>query len=159
MACHQFFSFSSPRHAQKSRPGGTFLLKRPTVPERNLDKIPQKVQEQIIEKKLRFFCIDAYKVARDNGMGNRINTVMQTCFFAISDILPPDKAVLLIKAGIKKTYGNKGEKVLQSNYQAVDNSVENLYEVDVPGSVSSSIPMRPPVPEEAPEYVAARVIA
>ncbi|KPP98592.1 MAG: pyruvate-flavodoxin oxidoreductase NifJ [Bacteroidetes bacterium HLUCCA01] len=153
VACHQFQFLNRLDMLKKARPGGTFLLNAPYGPDEIWDKIPQKVQEQIIEKKLRFFCIDAYKVARDNGMGNRINTVMQTCFFAISDILPPDKAVLLIKAGIKKTYGNKGEKVLQSNYQAVDNSVENLYEVDVPGSVSSSIPMRPPVPEEAPEYV------
>ena len=158
VACHQFQFLNRLDMLKKVRPGGTFLLNAPYGPDEIWDKLPQKVQNQIITKKLRFFCIDAYKVARENGMGNRINTVMQTCFFAISDILPREEAISLIKDGIKKTYGSKGENVLQSNYKAVDNSVANLFEVAVPGAVTSTIPMRPPVPEEAPEYVQ-RVIA
>lgn len=153
VACHQFQFLNRLDMLRKLRHGGTFLLNAPYGPDEIWDKMPQKVQEQILEKQLRFFCIDAYKVARENGMGNRINTVMQTCFFAISDILPRDEAIALIKDGIKKTYGNKGENVLQSNYKAVDNSVANLFEIPVPDAVTSLIPMRPPVPEEAPEYV------
>jgi len=122
-------------------------------PDEVWDNIPKKVQEQIIEKNLKFYAIDAYKVARENGMGTRINTVMQTCFFAISDILPKEKAILLIKDAIKKAYGSKGEKILQSNYAAVDNSVANLYEIEVPDKAESEIEMRAPVPEEAPEFV------
>jgi pyruvate-ferredoxin/flavodoxin oxidoreductase len=158
VACHQFQFLNRLDMLKKARPGGTFLLNAPYGPDEIWEHIPRKVQEQIIDKKLRFFCIDAYNVARDNGMANRINTVMQTCFFAISDILPREQSILLIKEGIKKTYGNKGDKVLQSNYDAVDNSVANLFEVKVPAAAESLIPMRPPVPEEAPEYVQ-RVIA
>jgi pyruvate-ferredoxin/flavodoxin oxidoreductase len=153
VACHQFQFLNRLDMLKKARNGGTFLLNAPYGPDEIWDKLPLKVQQQIIDKKLRFYCIDAYKVAKENGMANRINTVMQTCFFAISDILPREQAILLIKDGIKKTYGNKGEKVLQSNYDAVDNSVANLFEVTVPAAADSVIPMRPAVPEEAPDYV------
>ncbi|MCC5940983.1 MAG: pyruvate:ferredoxin (flavodoxin) oxidoreductase [Balneolaceae bacterium] len=153
IACHQFQFLNRLDMLKKARHGATFLLNAPYGPDEIWDNIPEKVQQQIIDKKLKFYSIDAYKVARENGMGNRINTVMQTCFFAISEILPKEKAILLIKDAIKKAYGSKGEKILQSNYLAVDNSVANLFEVQVPENAGSAIKMRPPVPEEAPEYV------
>ncbi len=153
VACHQFQFLNRLDMLKHARPGATFLLNAPFDPDEVWDQIPEKVQQQIIDKKLKFYSIDAYKVARENGMGSRINTVMQTCFFAISEILPKEKAILLIKDAIKKAYGNKGEEILQSNYKAVDNSVENLFEVKVPAKANSVIKMRPAVPEEAPDYV------
>jgi pyruvate-ferredoxin/flavodoxin oxidoreductase len=153
VACHQFQFLSKFDMLEKARPGGTFLLNAPYPADEVWDNIPKKVQQQIIDKDLKFYSIDAYKVARENGMGTRINTVMQTCFFAVSDILPKDKAILLIKAAIKKTYASKGEKILQSNYAAVDNSIQNLHEIEVPSKVTSDVEMRPAVPKEAPEYV------
>ncbi|TVQ04216.1 MAG: pyruvate:ferredoxin (flavodoxin) oxidoreductase [Balneolaceae bacterium] len=153
VACHQFTFLDKIDMLKHAREGATFLLNAPYSPDEVWEKVPKKVQKQIIDKKLKFYSIDAYNVARENGMGNRINTVMQTCFFAISEILDREEAILLIKDAIKKAYGSKGEKILQSNYAAVDNSVENLFEISVPDSVSSDIEMRPPVPKEAPDYV------
>ena len=153
IACHQFQFLNRLDMLKNAKEGATFLLNAPYSADKVWDYVPKKVQQQIIDKKLKFYSIDAYKVAKENGMGNRINTVMQTCFFAISNILPKEEAILLIKAAIKKAYGNKGEKILQSNYAAVDNSIENLFEVEVPASVTSEVGMRRTVPEEAPEYV------
>ena len=153
VACHQFQFLDRFDMLEKAQKGATFLLNAPLESDEVWDNLPEKVQRQIIDKELKFYSIDAYKVARENGMGTRINTVMQTCFFAISKILPRDEAISLIKDGIKKAYGSKGEEVLRSNYKAVDNSIENLNEIDVPGKVTSDIHMRPAVPKEAPEYV------
>ncbi len=153
VACHQFQFLEKLDMLKHARKGSTFLLNAPYSHEEVWEHLPRKVQDQIIEKDMAFYTIDAYKVARENGMGSRINTVMQTCFFAISDILSKEKAILLIKDAIKKAYGNKGEKILQSNYAAVDNSIENLFEVEVPATADSEKEMRPAVPDEAPEYV------
>ena len=153
IACHQFQFLNRLDMLKNAKEGATFLLNAPYSADKVWDYVPKKVQQQIIDKNLKFYTIDAYKVAKENGMGTRINTVMQTCFFAISDILPKDEAILLIKAAIKKAYGNKGEKILQSNYAAVDNSIENLFEVEVPASVDSDVEMRRTVPEEAPDFV------
>jgi len=153
IACHQFQFLSKLDMLKHAEQGATFLLNAPYDKDEVWNHIPDKVQQQIIDKELKFYSIDAYKVARETGMGTRINTVMQTCFFAISGILPTDKAILLIKGAIKKAYGNKGERILQSNYAAVDNSIENLFEIEVPGEVTSDLEMKPAVPEEAPEYV------
>jgi len=153
VACHQFQFLNRLDMLKNAKEGATFLLNAPYSADKVWDYVPKKVQKQIIDKNLKFYSIDAYKVAKENGMGTRINTVMQTCFFAISDILPKEEAILLIKAAIKKAYGNKGEKILQSNYAAVDNSIENLFEVEVPSEVNSELEMRRTVPEEAPEYV------
>ncbi|MDX1618066.1 MAG: pyruvate:ferredoxin (flavodoxin) oxidoreductase, partial [Balneolaceae bacterium] len=153
VACHQFQFLEQFDMLGQARPGSTFLLNAPYEPDEVWDKLPLKVQEQIIDKELTFYSIDAYKVARENGMGTRINTVMQTCFFAISEILPKEKAIQAIKDAISKAYGSKGEKILQSNYAAVDSAVEHLYEIDVPSKADSEVTMRPTVPEEAPEYV------
>jgi pyruvate-ferredoxin/flavodoxin oxidoreductase len=115
--------------------------------------MPRNVQKQIIEKKLKFYIIDGYKVARDTGMGGRVNTIMQTCFFAISGVLPREEAIEAIKASIKKTYGKRGESIVQKNFAAVDAALDNLIEVKVPATVRSTFDVRPPVPAEAPEFV------
>jgi pyruvate-ferredoxin/flavodoxin oxidoreductase len=153
IACHQFTFLDRMDILKNARPGATFLLNAPYPPDEVWNYVPKAVQQQIIDKNLKFYSIDAYKVARENGMGTRINTVMQTCFFAISEILDKEEAILLIKDAIKKAYGSKGEKILQSNYAAVDNSIENLHQIEVPGEVSSTQEMRPPVPKEAPDFV------
>ncbi|MEX0686257.1 MAG: pyruvate:ferredoxin (flavodoxin) oxidoreductase [Balneolales bacterium] len=153
IACHQFKFLNQLDVLKNARHGATFLLNAPYHENEVWEHLPHEVQQQIIDKELRFFSIDAFKVARKNGMGTRINTVMQTCFFAISEILPKKEAILLIKDAIKKAYGSKGEKILQSNYAAVDNSIENLFEIKVPKIAESQLTMRPPVPLEAPDFV------
>jgi len=117
------------------------------------DNLPRKMQQHIIDKKLKFYVIDGYKVAKDTGMGGRINTIMQTCFFAISGVLPREEAIASIKHAIEKTYGKRGEAVVQKNFAAVDATLANLFEVKVPAKVSSKFDMRPPVPAQAPEFV------
>ncbi len=112
-----------------------------------------EVQKDIIEKKLRFYTINAYDVAEKTGMGSRVNTIMQTCFFAISGILPRDEAIAEIKKAIEKTYGKRGEAVVLKNYAAVDQTLVNLHEVKVPAKVTSTFTRRAPVPAEAPAFV------
>ncbi len=153
VACHQFSFMEKLDVLKAAQEGATFLLNSPYGADEVWDKLPQTAQRQIIEKKLRLFVIDAISVARDAGMGGRINTVMQTCFFAISGILPQDEAIDKIKQAIKKTYGKRGEAVVNKNWAAVDMSVEHMHEVKVPGEVTSSFDLRLPVPAEAPEFV------
>jgi len=153
VACHQFTFLGRIDVLRSAAPGAVFLLNSLFGPEEVWDNLPRTVQRQIIEKKLRFFVIDGYKVARETGMGDRINTIMQTCFFAISGILPREEAIAAIKEAIEKTYGKRGEAVVQKNFAAVDAALAHLHEVRVPGQVSSSFDMRRPVPEEAPEFV------
>ena len=115
-----------------AQPGATFLVNSPFGPDEIWDHFPREVQEDIIDKELKVYCIDATEVARETGMGRRINTIMQTCFFAISGILPRDEAIEKIKDAIKKTYGNKGDEIVQLNFNAVDGTLANLHEVKVP---------------------------
>jgi len=122
-----------------AKDGATFLLNTPYKKEEIWDRLPKATQKQIVEKKLKFYAIDAYSVAKKSNMGSRINTVMQTCFFAISGILPKKEAIEKIKDSIHKTYGKKGESIVKMNYAAVDTSLENLFEVEVPANVSSTI--------------------
>ncbi|HUK86841.1 MAG TPA: pyruvate:ferredoxin (flavodoxin) oxidoreductase, partial [Terriglobales bacterium] len=117
------------------------------------DHLPKTVQRQIIEKQLKFYVIDAYKVAEQTGMGVRINTIMQTCFFAISGVLPREEAIAAIKHAIEKTYGKRGESVVKKNFAAVDAALDHLHEVKVPGRVTSAFDLRLAVPKEAPEFV------
>jgi pyruvate-ferredoxin/flavodoxin oxidoreductase len=133
--------------------GATFLLNSPFGPDEVWDHLPRSVQAQIIEKQLKVYTIDAYQVAKDNGMGSRINTVMQTCFFAISGVLPRSEAIAAIKHSIQKTYSKRGEDVVQKNFAAVDDALAHLFPVRVPEQVSSSFDLRPAVPAEAPEFV------
>jgi pyruvate-ferredoxin/flavodoxin oxidoreductase len=153
LACHQWSFLERYDMLQFCQPGGVFLLNSVYGPEEVWDKLPQEVQKQIIDKKLRFYVIDAYKVAKETGMGARINTIMQTCFFNISGVLPPDEAIAKIKKTIQKTYERKGPEVVQKNYQAVDQTVANLRQVNYPQTVSSKFKMPPIVAAEAPEFV------
>jgi pyruvate-ferredoxin/flavodoxin oxidoreductase len=117
------------------------------------DELPVEVQQQIIEKKLKFYVINGYEVAETTGMGARMNTIMQTAFFAISGILPRDQAIAEIKHAIEKTYGKRGEAVVKKNFAAVDATIENLFEVKVPAKVTATATRRRAVPQEAPEFV------
>ncbi len=153
LACHQFVFLESLNMLENAAEGATFLLNAPYPKEEVWDKLPKKAQQQIIDKKIKLYVIDAYTVAKNTGMGARINTIMQTCFFAISGVLPKEEAIQKIKDAIQKTYGKKGEKIVQMNFNAVDQTLENLYELEVPNQVTSQVEMKPPVPAEAPEFV------
>jgi pyruvate-ferredoxin/flavodoxin oxidoreductase len=153
VACHQFSFLEKYDMLSHAVEGATFLLNCPCDPAEVWDKMPAEVQEQIISKKLKFYAINAYEVARETGMGARINTIMQTCFFYLSGILPQDEAIAKIKETIKKTYGRKGEEIVQKNYKAVDSALAGLEEVSVPDKVTSNIKKPPLVADEAPEFV------
>ena len=133
--------------------GGTFLLNTPYSKDEAWAKLPTPVQETLIARKAKFYVIDATKVARDSGMGGRINTIMQVCFFALSGVLPRDKAIESIKYSIKKTYGKKGEEVVAMNLKAVDNTLEHLHEVPVPNRANGAGPLLPPLVAGAPKFV------
>ncbi len=153
VACHQFSFLERLDVLKAAETGATFLLNSPYGAEEVWNQLPRTTQRQIIQKKLRFFVIDAVEVARAAGMGGRINTVMQTCFFAISGVQPREEAIAAIKHAIEKTYGRRGEAVVKKNFAAVDAALDHLHEVKVPAEVSSSFDLRPPVPAQAPEFV------
>ncbi len=153
VACHQFSFLERFDILKYARPGGVFLLNSLHGPDEVWDHLPREVQQAIHEKKLRFYVINAYEVAEKTGMGGRINTIMQTAFFAISGVLPRPQAIAEIKRAIEKTYGKRGEAVVKKNFEAVDQTLENLHEVPVPARITSTITRRPPVPREAPEFV------
>ena len=135
-------------------PGGTFLFNTPFAADVIWSKLPTPVQESLLAKKAKFFVIDATKVARESGMGGRINTIMQVCFFALSGVLPKDEAIDAIKNSIKKTYGKKGEEVVQMNLQAVDNTLAHLHEVAVTGNkINGTGALLPPISPDAPAFV------
>ncbi|GAB4297380.1 MAG: pyruvate:ferredoxin (flavodoxin) oxidoreductase [Ignavibacteriaceae bacterium] len=162
IACHQQVFLEKIDMLKEAVEGATFLLNTVVPPDKVWDSLPEKVQRDLIEKKMRLFVIDAYKVANETGMGVRINTIMQTCFFAISDIFPKEQAIQMIKDSIKKTYGAKGDKIVQMNFAAVDKTLENLHEVKIQDKVTSNIQLMPPVSGNAPEFVrevTAKIIA
>jgi len=153
VACHQFNFIERLDVLRLAASGATFLLNSPFGPDTVWDHLPRFAQQQIIDKKLRLFVIDASKVAREAGLRSRTNTVLQTCFFAISGVLPREAAIQHIKEAIRKTYSGKGEAVVRQNYQAVDQTLADLYEVIVPKTVTSSFDRPPIVPAAAPEFV------
>jgi pyruvate-ferredoxin/flavodoxin oxidoreductase len=153
VGCHQFNFLERFDVLRFAMQGGVFLLNSLYGPDEVWDYLPREAQEIILKKKLRFFVINAYEVAKNTGMGVRINTIMQTCFFAISGVLPRDEAITEIKKSIKKTYWKRGEAVINKNFEAVDQTLANLHEVKVPGTVTSTITRRPQVPEKAPKFV------
>ncbi|MGA3079054.1 MAG: pyruvate:ferredoxin (flavodoxin) oxidoreductase [Bryobacteraceae bacterium] len=162
VACHQFSFLERLDMLKWAEPGATFLLNSPFGPDEVWDQLPRTVQRQIIAKKLHFYVIDGYEVAKKTGMGGRVNTIMQTCFFAISGVLPREEAISAIKHAIEKTYGKRGEAVVQKNFAAVDATLSHLSEVKVPAEANSSSDMRPVVPAGAPDFVqkfTARIIA
>jgi pyruvate-ferredoxin/flavodoxin oxidoreductase len=153
IGCHQFNFVHKADVLANAAPGATFLLNSPYDAAEVWDELPARVQKQIIDKKLKFHVIDGAKVARETGMGTRTNTIMQTCFFAISGVLPREQAIDKIKKSIKKTYGKKGDEVVQKNFEAVDHTIAHLQQVKVPDKVTSKLEMQLTVPADAPEFV------
>jgi pyruvate-ferredoxin/flavodoxin oxidoreductase len=153
IACHQFVFLERYDMLKDAMPGATFLLNSPYGPDQVWDTLPRSVQQQIVDKKIKFFVIDGYKVAKESGMGGRVNTIMQTCFFAISGVLPREEAIDSIKMSIKKTYGAKGEEIVKKNFAAVEKTLANLFEVPIPASATSKTDRPLVVSPEAPEFV------
>ena len=153
VGCHQFGFLDKFEVLSYAAPGAVFLVNSPYGASEVWDRLPREVQAQIIEKKIRLFVIDALKVANATGMKGRINTVMQTCFFAISGVLPRAQAIAAIKSGVEKTYGKKGAAVVQKNFEAIDQTLEHLFEVSIPNAVTSKFSMPPIVSEKAPDFV------
>jgi pyruvate-ferredoxin/flavodoxin oxidoreductase len=153
VACHQYVFLDKYDVLAYAGPGAVFLLNSPLPADQAWDDLPREVQEQIIEKRLKFYVIDAYEVAKATGMGTRINTIMQTCFFAISGVLPRAEAIEQIKKAIKKTYGKRGEDVVQKNFAAVDQTLANLHQVTVPATATARRQRPPMVSVKAPEFV------
>jgi pyruvate-ferredoxin/flavodoxin oxidoreductase len=153
VGCHQFHFLERQDILKLAAPGATFLLNSPYGPEEVWDQLPRSIQQHIIAKKLKFFVIDATKVAQDVGLKKRTNTVLQTCFFALSGVLPREEAIVRIKESIRKTYQSKGEGVVQQNFRAVDETLSRLHEVKVPARVTSQFDRPPTVPANAPEFV------
>ncbi|WP_455611212.1 pyruvate:ferredoxin (flavodoxin) oxidoreductase, partial [Cloacibacillus porcorum] len=153
LACHVYSFLEKLDILKNAADGGTFLLNSPFGPEEIWDKLPYTYQRQIIDKKLKFYVIDAVKIAKQTGMGSRTNTIMQTCFFAISGILPQDKAIEAIKNSIVKSYTKKGQAIVDKNIKAVDETLANLYEVKVPEKATAAFDILPPVADNAPEFV------
>ena len=153
VACHQFQFMQKVDILKIAKKGATFLLNAPYKADEVWNHLPREVQEQIISKELKFYTINAIDVARKTGMGARINTIMQACFFAISNILPKDEAIRQIKEAIKKTYSKKGDAVVEKNYEAVDASLEHMFEVNYPKEVTSTYNRLAPVPADAPKFV------
>ena len=153
VACHQFGFLARQDVLRFAAPGAVFLLNSPFAADRVWDRLPRPVQQQIIDKRLRFFVIDASKVAREVGLGARINTVLQTCFFAISGVLPRDTAIRHIKEAIRKTYARKGEAVVRKNFEAVDRTLTGLQEVQVPATATSKLDREKIVPDDSPDFV------
>jgi pyruvate-ferredoxin/flavodoxin oxidoreductase len=153
IACHQFGFLEKYEMAENAGPGATFLLNSPYGVDQVWDHLPKEVQETILAKKLKFFVIDGFKVAKDTGMGLRINTIMQTCFFAVSGVLPRDEAIGYIKKTIEKTYARKGADVVKKNFDAVDHTLAHLYEVKTDGKKVTGKARPPAVSEIAPDFV------
>jgi pyruvate-ferredoxin/flavodoxin oxidoreductase len=154
VACHQPIFLDRYDMLKDLVPGGTFLLNTQFGPEQIWDNLPRPVQEALIKKRVKFYVIDAIAVAKATGMGARINTIMQACFFALSGVLPREEAINQIKYTIKKTYGKKGEEVVQKNIAAVDQTLANLFEVKVPSMVSSTRELPAPFTADAPLAIA-----
>ncbi len=168
IACHQFQFLERYDVLRLAEPGATFLLNSPFGPEEVWDQMPRSMQQEMIQKKLKFYIVDGYEVAKKANMGRRINTIMQTCFFSLMEqvtgepLLPSKEAIAKIKEAIQETYGKRGEIVVNANFAAVDAALEHMHKVEVPKEASSKFERQPIVPEYAPEFiksVTARMIA
>jgi pyruvate-ferredoxin/flavodoxin oxidoreductase len=153
VACHLFSYLEKNDVLAQAARGATFLLNSTHGPHEIWDRLPREVQRDVIEKDLKLYCIDAYKVAGDAGLGRRISTVMQVCFFALSGVMPRQEAIGKIKDAINKTFAKKGQKIVDMNYAAVDMALENLHSVVVPKKITSAFAMPSPVKRGAPEFV------
>ncbi len=155
IGCHQFQFLERQEVLRLARPGATFLLNSPFGAEEVWDHLPRSVQQTILARDLKFFVVDASRVANEAGLGNRINTVLQTCFFALAGVLPREEAIAQIKKSIRATYGSKGEAAVRQNFSAVDQALSSLREVRIPAAVTSGFDRQPPVSADAPEFVRA----
>ncbi|MCX5783216.1 MAG: 2-oxoacid:acceptor oxidoreductase family protein, partial [Elusimicrobia bacterium] len=153
IGCHQFSFLEKYEMLSKAEAGAIFLLNSPYGAKEVWSKIPIEVQKPIIEKKLKFYVIDAAKIAKETNMGSRINVIMQTAFFAISGVLPKTEAITAIKTAIKKTYTRKGEDVVKQNYAAVDATIAAIEEVKVPAKADSKLCCMLQLPDDSPEFV------
>jgi len=162
VACHQFGLLERQKVLDAAKPGATFLLNSPYGPGEVWGHLPGHVQRQLIDKGIDLWVIDAHAIARDIGMGNRINTVMQPCFFQLSGVLPADEAIAKIKESVEAAYGRRGRAVVERNFAAIDRALAGLRRVDVPAVVTSDQPMVSTVPDDAPAFltqVTARLLA
>jgi len=153
VACHNFSFLEKYDMLSNAKDGAVFLLASPYGADEVWDHMPDEIEQQIIDKKIKFYVIDAIALAHELGLGARINTIMQTCFFAISGVLPQEKAIESLKYAIKKTYGRKGEEIVRMNNVAVDGAVAKLQQVEVPAAPAGKSKMPPTVPGHAPEFV------
>ncbi len=153
VACHQPIFLERYPMLDKAADNAIFLLNTSAKPDQVWKSLPAEMQQQIINKHIKFYAIDAYKVAESTGMGKRINTIMQTCFFSISGILPKDQAIQSIKQAVEKTYGKKGKRLVDFNFKAIDETLANLYEVNVPDKVESELTLQDNIPETAPDFI------
>lgn len=153
IACHHFNYLKKYDVLKYAEKGATFLLNAPYPANEVWSQLPKKIQDEIIHKELKFYTINASKVAKETGMGSRINGILQTCFFAISNVMEKDKAIAYIKSAIKKTYGRKGEEVVKKNYLAVDQTIENLSQIDYTGFITGKIEIESPISGNAPDFV------
>jgi pyruvate-ferredoxin/flavodoxin oxidoreductase len=153
VACHQFGVLERQPVLARARPGATFLLNSPYGPDEVWDRLPRDVQRQIVERRIELWVVDAHRVARETGMGNRINTVMQPCFFRLAGVLSPDEAIARIKHSVEQAYGHRGRAVVERNFAAIDRSLEELRRVDVPARVPDTGATPGTVPAPAPDFV------
>ena len=153
IASHNFSFLEKINVLEAAMPGAVFLLNSPYPADQVWATLPKSTQQEMIRKKIEFYVIDGYQVARDAGMGTRINTIMQTCFFAISGVLPREEAIEQIKKAIKKTYGKRGEAVVNKNFAAVDAALAHLHKVELPAAPSSEFDLIPSISPAAPEFV------
>src|SRR5213078_2740953 len=153
VACHQFEFIDKIDVLEHAAPGAVLLLNAPGAAAEVWDRLPREMQQEMIEKQIRFYAIDAYALAKQVGMGGRINTIMQTCFFGIFGILPQDEAIADIKKSIEKTYGKRGPEVVKRNCEVVDLALEHLHQIAVPGAVTAQRGRPPLVSERAPDFV------
>ncbi len=153
VACHYAPLLEKQDVLDVAAPGATFLLNTPHAADKVWLTLPREAQEQIINRKLKFFVIDAFKVAAKAGLGRHISAVMQTCFFSLSGVLPKDEAIARIREGVKKAYGKRGDEVVNRNYAAIDGALSQLHEVKVPSKVDATHPRPPAVSPDAPDFV------
>jgi len=153
VACHQPIFLERYNMLDLAAKDAVFLLNSAAKPDTVWDTLPKKIQQQIIDKQIKFYSIDAYAVADKTGMGKRINTIMQTCFFAISGVFPKDEAILAIKQAVEKSYGRKNKRMVELNFHAIDETLACLHEIKIPAQTSSNIEIHSPVPDSAPEFV------
>ena len=162
IGCHQPQFIERFEMLDKAAPGAVFLLNTAYAPDQVWDQLPRRMQGQLLEKNIRMYCIDAYSVAQQANMGKRINTIMQTCFFAISGVLPREQAIASIKQAVQNTYGSKGQSIIDFNFQAIDAALASLHEVPLPNKVTSLFERPPLVDDNAPDFIGrftARLIA